>query len=145
MDFRKLNNLTGWIIFGIAALVYLLTVEEVASYWDAGEFIAVSYRLMVPHPPGAPFYLLIGRVFSLLSFGDGEQVGFWINIVSVLSSAFTILFLFWTISMLARKMLGIKPGDEISLANKITILGASAVGALAYTFSDSFWFSAVEA
>ncbi len=78
MDFRKINNITGWIIFGIATFTYLLTVEEVASYWDAGEFIAVSYRLMVPHPPGAPFYLLVGRIFSLLSFGDGESVGYWV-------------------------------------------------------------------
>ncbi len=145
MEFRKLNNITGWIIFGIATLVYFLTVEEVASYWDAGEFIAVSYRLMVPHPPGAPFYLLVGRLFSLLSFGDGEQVGFWVNIASVLSSGFTILFLFWTISMLARKILGIRPGEQVSLPNSLAILGASAVGALSYTFSDSFWFSAVEA
>lgn len=145
MDFRKINNITGWSIFGIATMVYLFTVEEVASYWDAGEFIAVSYRLMVPHPPGAPFYLLIGRIFSLFSFGDGEQVGYWVNIVSVLSSGFTILFLFWTISMLARKIMGITPGMVISKTDTITILGASAVGALAYTFSDSFWFSAVEA
>ncbi len=145
MDFRKLNNIAGWITFAIATLVYLITVEEVASYWDAGEFIAVSYRLMVPHPPGAPFYLLIGRIFSLLSFGDTEQVGYWINIVSVLSSGFTILFLFWTISMLARKILGVVPGVRPTGFQTVAILGASAVGALAYTFSDSFWFSAVEA
>ena len=145
MEFKKINNIAGWIVFAIATIVYLLTIERTASYWDCGEFIAVSYRLMVPHPPGAPFFLLVGRIFSFLAFGDVEKVAYWINIVSILSSSFTILFLFWTISMLVRKTLGIGPDDEISPAQTWKIIGAGAVGALAYTFSDSFWFSAVEA
>ncbi len=145
MEFRKINNYAGWAIFAIATIVYLLTIEQTASYWDCGEFIAVSYRLMVPHPPGAPFFLLVGRIFSFFAFGDVENVSYWINIVSILSSSFTILFLFWSISMLVRKMLGIGPDDDIDTATTLKIIGASAVGALAYTFSDSFWFSAVEA
>lgn len=145
MNFSKLNNIGGWSVFTISTLVYLITAEETASYWDCGEFIAVSYKLMVPHPPGAPFFLLLGRIFSFLSFGDTEQVGYWINMISVLSSSFTILFLFWTISMLSRKLLKITSLDDIKIEQTILILGASAVGALAYTFSDSFWFSAVEA
>ena len=144
MDFQKLNNIGGWSLFGFSTLVYLLTVEETASYWDCGEFIAVSYKLMVPHPPGAPFFLLLGRIFSFLAFGDVTQVAFWINMISVLASGFTILFLFWTISMFARKILKIRPGDEISNTNTWLIMGASAIGSLVYTFSDSFWFSAVE-
>ena len=145
MEFRKINNIAGWSVFGIATLVYLLTIEQTASYWDCGEFIAVSYRLMVPHPPGAPFFLLIGRIFSFLAFGDVEKVSYWINVASILSSGFTILFLFWTISMLVRKMFQLKPDDVISPSRQWQIIGASTVGALAYTFSDSFWFSAVEA
>ncbi len=145
MNFNKINNIGGWLVFGISALVYLITAEETASYWDCGEFIAVSYKLMVPHPPGAPFFLLLGRIFSFFAFGDLTQVAYWINMISVLSSAFTILFLFWTISMLSRKLLKIGSVEEIDITQAIMILGASAVGALAYTFSDSFWFSAVEA
>lgn len=144
MNFNKLNNIGGWVVFGISTLVYLITAEQTASYWDCGEFIAVSYKLMVPHPPGAPFFLLLGRIFSFFAFGDVTQVAYWINMVSVLSSSFTILFLFWTISMLSRKLLKVKT-DDIKLDQTIMILGASTVGALAYTFSDSFWFSAVEA
>jgi len=145
MDFRKINNISGWAVFAFSTLVYILTVEQTASYWDCGEFIAVSYKLMVPHPPGAPFFLLIGRIFSFLALGNVENVAFWINMVSVLSSGFTILFLFWTISMFARKILKLGPNDEVSPAQTFSIIGASAIGALAYTFSDSFWFSAVEA
>ncbi|MBL6446862.1 DUF2723 domain-containing protein [Fulvivirga sp. 29W222] len=145
MNFKRVNNIGGWVVFAISTLVYLITVERTASYWDAGEFIAVSYKLMVPHPPGAPLFLLIGRIFSFLSFGDVTQVAFWINVVSAISSGFTILFLFWTISMLSRKILKIKDTSEMSDGNILMVIGASAVGALAYTFSDSFWFSAVEA
>lgn len=145
MDFKRINNIGGWVVFTISTLVYLVTVEETASYWDCGEFIAVSYKLMVPHPPGAPFFLLLGRIFSFFSLGNVNQVAFWINMISVISSGFTILFLFWTISMFARKVLGIEKGAEISAENTWKIVGASTVGALAYTFSDSFWFSAVEA
>ncbi len=144
MNFQKTNNITGWIVFTIALAVYWLTMEETASYWDCGEFIAVSYKLEVPHPPGAPLFLLIGRMFSFLSFGDVTKVAYWINFVSVLSSAFTILFLFWSIVLFGRKLLKITKPEELT-NNTLLLMGAGAVGALAYTFSDSFWFSAVEA
>lgn len=145
MKYQKVNNITGWIVFAIATLTYLLTLEMTASYWDCGEFIAVSYKLMVPHPPGAPFFLLIGRMFSFFALGDVTQVAYWINVASVLCSSFSILFLFWSITLLGRKLLKIKSVEDLSLDKTIMLMGAGAVGALAYTFSDSFWFSAVEA
>ncbi|MFN5550385.1 MAG: DUF2723 domain-containing protein [Bacteroidota bacterium] len=145
MKFQKINNITGWAMFAVALITYWLTMEETASYWDCGEFIAVSYKLQVPHPPGAPLFLLLGRMFSFLAFGDATQVAYWINFMSVLASAFTILFLFWTIVLFGRKMIG-NPAEKDLTENQIWMLmGAGAVGALAYTFSDSFWFSAVEA
>lgn len=145
MNFQKANNLTGWFVFGVSLLVYWLTFEETASYWDCGEFIAVSYKLQVPHPPGAPLFLLMGRMFSFLALGDVTMVAFWINFMSVLASAFTILFLFWSITLFGRKMMGITQESELTSDKTILLMGAGLVGALAYTFSDSFWFSAVEA
>ncbi len=144
MNFKNLNNVVGWLMFLIAFATYVLTVEPTASFWDCGEFIACAYKLEVPHPSGAPLYLLIGRLFSMIAGGDTSKVAYWVNMVSVLSSAFTILFLFWTISLLARKLVG-KTAENIEMGDTIKVLGASAVGALVYTFSDSFWFSAVEA
>ncbi|GAB3964828.1 DUF2723 domain-containing protein [Spirosoma terrae] len=143
-SFKRLNTLTGWLAFAVALFTYASTVERTASFWDCGEFIACSFKLQVPHPPGAPFFLLLGRIFSMLSLGNLTNVAYWINMASVLASAFTILFLFWTITMLAQKLLA-KPESEYTTADTILILGTSAVGALAYTFSDTFWFSAVEA
>ena len=143
-SFRRLNTLLGWAVFAVALFTYTSTVEPTASFWDCGEFIASSFKLQVPHPPGAPFFLLLGRLFSMLSFGDLTNVAFWVNMASVLASAFTIAFLFWTITMLAQKLLG-KAESEYTTADTILVLGTSAVGALAYTFSDTFWFSAVEA
>lgn len=143
-NFKKINNITGWLVFGIAFCTYVITMEDTASFWDAGEFIAVSYKLMVPHPPGAPLFLILGRLFSLLAGSDTTKVAYWINMLSVVASSFTILFLFWTITMLGRKLLN-KIGEELSKPDLILIMGAGAVGALAYTFSDTFWFSAVEA
>lgn len=143
-SFKRLNTLTGWLAFAVALFTYASTVERTASFWDCGEFIACSFKLQVPHPPGAPFFLLLGRIFSMLSFGNLTSVAYWINMASVLASAFTILFLFWTITMLAQKLLA-KPESEYTTADTLLILGTSAVGALAYTFSDTFWFSAVEA
>lgn len=140
--YKKLNNILGWFVFLIAAFVYLMTAEPTASFWDCGEYIATSYKLQVGHPPGAPTFQLFGRFFSLFAFGNVENVAFMINMLSVLSSAFTILFLFWSITRLARRLVG----DE-NMSNPqtyFTVLGAGLVGALAYTFSDSFWFSAVE-
>ncbi len=145
MNFKKANNLTGWVTFAIALLVYFITMEETASYWDCGEFISVSYKLQVPHPPGAPLFLLMGRVFSFLAMGDVTKVAYWINFMSVLASAFTILFLFWSITLLGRKMIGAMKDSEINEEKTWLLMGAGLVGSLAYTFSDSFWFSAVEA
>ena len=140
-NFRFYNNLFGWITFLVAAIVYLLTIEPTASFWDCGEFIASAYRLEVGHPPGAPFFMLLGRFFTL--FGSPETAAKMVNVLSALASAFTILFLFWTITHLARKFFA--KDENISTANSIAIIGSGAVGALAYTFSDTFWFSAVEA
>jgi hypothetical protein len=145
MSFRTLNTLTGWAVFAVAATVYTLTLEPTASFWDSGEFIASAYKLQVPHPPGAPLYLLIGRLFSLFALGDGAQVAWWVNLLSGLASAFTVLFLFWTTTLLARKLLQPAEQEEPPVGQTILVLGSGAVGALAFTFTDSFWFSAVEA
>ena len=142
-NFQRLNNIVGWSVFAIALFAYVSTVEPTASFWDCSEFIACSYKLEVPHPPGAPFFLLVGRIASMFAGGDVYKVALMVNMVSVLSSAFTILFLFWTISLLARKVFN-KRAEELDLSQTILVLGASAVGALTYTFSESFWFSAVE-
>ncbi len=142
-QYRKLNNITGWVVFAIAAVVYMLTLEPTVSWWDPGEHISTAYKLQIGHPPGAPTFGLMGRLFSLFAFGDTTKVAFMINMVSGLSSAFTILFLFWTITMMARRI--VAPGEEITVAQTWKILSAGAVGALTFTFSDSFWFSAVEA
>jgi hypothetical protein len=142
ISYRKINNITGWAIFAIATLVYMLTVEPTASWWDCGEYIATAFKLQVGHPPGAPLFQLLGRFFSLFAFGDVSKVALMINIMSALSSSFTILFLFWSISMLAKKI-ALQKG-EMTESKMYMILGSAAVGALAYTFSDSFWFSAVE-
>jgi len=149
-SYHKLNNWVGWLIFAVAGGVYWATLEPTASFWDCGEFIACSYKLLVPHPPGAPLFLLLGRLFSLLSFGDTSQVAVLINGLSALSSAFTVLFLFWSITLLARKLVlpaGNSPasGQAPTAGQTARMLGAGVVGALAFAFSDSFWFNAVEA
>ncbi len=145
MNFQKINNLTGWSIFVIALATYWITMEETASYWDCGEFIAVSYKLEVPHPPGAPLFLLIGRIFSFLAFGDVTKVAYWINFASVLSAAFASLFTFWSITLFGRKLMNLSKPHELTTDKTILLMGAGAVGALANTFADSIWFSAVEA
>ncbi len=145
MNFQRTNNITGWIVFAIALLTYWFTFEETASYWDCGEFIAVAFKLEVPHPPGAPLFLLLGRLFSFLALGDVTKVAFWINFMSVLAAAFTILFLFWSITLFGRKMVNISKSDSTTSAKILLLMGAGLIGALSYTFSDSFWFSAVEA
>ena len=145
MNYSKLNTLLGWIMFVFAMIVYTLTVEPTASFWDCGEFIAVSYKMMVPHPPGAPFFLLIGRIFSFFAFGDLTQVAFWVNMVSVSCSALTIMFLFWTITILARRLVVGNRFDAPSQGQMIGIFGSGIIGAAAFSFSDSFWFSAGEA
>ncbi len=142
VSYRSLNNLVGWIVFLIASAVYILTTEPTTSFWDCGEYIATAYKLQVGHPPGAPFFQILGRIFSLFAFEGPSQVAQMINIMSALSSSFTILFLFWSITMLARKL--VNKDGEMTSAKTWTILTAGIIGSLAYTFTDSFWFSAVE-
>lgn len=139
--FKKIDSISGWIAFAISAIVYLLTIEPTASFWDCGEFIATAFKLEVGHPPGAPFFMLVARFFTLFA-GDVENVAMMVNAMSALASAFTILFLFWTITHLARKFFA--PEQELSNAQIIGVIASGFVGALAYTFSDTFWFSAVE-
>ncbi len=144
MNYNRTNNLLGWLSFLTALIVYTLTLEPTTSFWDSGEFIASAYKLQVVHQPGAPLYLMMSKVFSLLAGGDTSNVAFWINIFSATASAATILFLFWTITAFAKKIIA-QPGVSLTQGEMITIMGSGLVGALAYTFSDSFWFSAVEA
>ncbi|TRZ70822.1 MAG: DUF2723 domain-containing protein, partial [Bacteroidetes bacterium] len=143
-QYRKLNTIAGWVVFAIAAIVYIKTVEPTTSWWDPGEHIATSYKLQIGHPPGAPTFQLMARFFSLFAFGDTGKAALMINMVSVLSSAFVILFLFWTITMLAKKLLVAK-GEEMTKEKMWTIIAAGFTGAMTFTFTDSFWFSAVEA
>lgn len=141
-NYRLINNLCGWLAFAVSAIVYTLTLEPTGSFWDCGEFIASSFKLQVGHPPGAPLFMMMGRVMSLFAGDNLQQVSVMVNMMSALMSAGTILFLFWTITILARKILAPKGQDTVG--STIAIMGAGLVGALAYTFSDSFWFSAVE-
>jgi tetratricopeptide (TPR) repeat protein len=140
--YRKLNNLLGWLVFVISAIVFLLTLEPTASWWDPGEFISTSYKLQVGHPPGAPTMQMIARLFSLLAFGNTSKVALMINAMSGICSAFAVLFLFWTITIFARKIVAGK--GEMTRSKMYTIFAAGLVGALTFTFTDSFWFSAVE-
>lgn len=143
MNYQKLNNLLGWLVFAIATYTYVSTLEPTASFWDCGEYIATSYRLEVGHPPGAPTFLLVGRLFSM--FVQPENVAYMVNLLSGLTSAFTILFLFWTITAMAKKVLGYqKDSDAFATGDLLAIMGSGLIGALVYTFSDTFWFSAVE-
>jgi hypothetical protein len=144
-NFKKINNYVGWVVFAISALVYFLTIQPTASWWDPGETLSISYKLQVGHPPGAPMFQLLGRFFSLFSFGNRAHVAVMINSISALASAFAVMFLFWTITILARKIYHKKADDEFSKEQLWAIIGAGLVGALAFAFSDSFWFTAVEA
>ena len=141
MNYNFINKINGWIVFAIATIVYLLTIEDTVSLWDCGEYITAAYKLEVGHPPGAPLYMIFGRVFSF--FAAPENVAFYINALSALSSSFTILFMFWSITMLLKKLI-LQGKNELENHDKIGIFVAATIGSLAYTFTDSFWFSAVE-
>lgn len=141
-NYRLLNNAFGWTTFAIATIVYMLTIEPTVSYWDCGEFIAAAYKLQVGHPPGAPLFMMIARIFTLMAGDDVTQVAKWVNVLSGLCSSFTILFLFWSITAFAKKI-ALKTG-EFTQGKIVAIIGSGLVGGLAYTFTDSFWFSAVE-
>ena len=141
-NFNKCNTISGWLAFSVALVVFTLTVEPTMSFWDCGEYIATSAKLEVGHPPGAPLYQMIGAFFAMFAI-DKTQIALMVNMMSVVSSAFTILFLFWSTTILLKNIV-----SKISDFDKtvgIGILGASFVGAMAFTFSDTFWFNAVEA
>lgn len=142
ISYRFLNNAGGWVVFLISAAVYIITVEPSVSFWDCGEFILSAYKMQVGHPPGAPFFLLIARFSTLFAGGDTTKVAVCVNIMSALASAFTIMFLFWTITHMVRKIY--PENGESSKWRSFAIMASGFVGALAYAFTDTFWFSAVE-
>ncbi|MFM2327756.1 MAG: hypothetical protein RIR31_1958, partial [Bacteroidota bacterium] len=141
MNFKRINNITGWLVCIIACAVYIMTMEASGSLWDCGEFASSAYKLQIPHPPGAPLFVLIGRLF--MAPFDPQHAATGINLMSALASGFTILFLFWSITHFARKIVT-KGAAELTTEKSFIIMAAGIVGALAYTFSDSFWYSAVE-
>ena len=141
MNYRKINTYLGWSVFLIATIVYFLTIEDTVSLWDCGEYITAAYKLEVGHPPGAPLFMVLGRLFSF--FAGGEDAAVWINRLSALSSSMTILFMFWSLTMLIKKMI-LKTRIELSKGDKIAVFGGAVIGSLAYAFTESFWFSAVE-
>ena len=144
MQFKKINNIVGWAVCLLACTVYILTSEAGGSFWDCGEFVSSCFKLQIPHPPGAPLFVMLGRLFIVL-FGDNPLTAAKaVNTMSALASGFTILFLFWTITHFARRIINVNTSDKLTAAQIWTIMGAGVVGALAYTFSDSFWYSAVE-
>lgn len=142
-DFSLLTKGIGWIIFGISTLVYYLTVEPTVSFWDSGEFIASAYTLGIPHPPGAPLFILIARLFSLFSFGDTSQIAFMINMVSVICSGFTIFFLYHILILIGKKMINGDHPDK-GISRKMVLISSAAIGSFIFAFTDSFWFSASE-
>jgi hypothetical protein len=148
MNYRKINNLVGWITGLIALAVYLMTMERTVSFWDCGEFLSCAYKLEVGHSPGAPFFMMMQRIFGILAGGTtgqpSTQAVIWMNAMSAIVSAGTILFLFWTITHFAKKLIA-RDTDEPTGYQNILIMGSGLIGGLAYTFSDTFWFSAVEA
>ena len=141
MNFKRWDRIVGWSVFAVAAITYLLTMEPSSSLWDCAEFIATSYKLEVGHPPGAPLFMLLARLATMLA-PSTHYVPHMVNAMNCICSAFCILFLFWTITHLARRMLTRE--GEFCESGKLAALAAGAVGALAYTFTDTFWFSAVE-
>ena len=141
-NFKKWNTILGWLVFTISIVVYGLTIEPTVSYWDAGEYILTSSKLQVGHPPGAPLFQMLGAFFSMFAL-DPSQVGALLNMMSAVASAFTILFMFWTVTILLRKLVNYDT-DNDTPSKGLAILGSALVGSLAFTFTDSFWFNAVE-
>jgi len=146
MNYNKINNLLGWFCAILATLVYVVTAERTTSWWDCGEFIASAYKMQIVHQPGAPLFLMIQNVFSNLAMGDRTQIAFWMNVGSAVCSGLTIMFLFWSITALGRKLFVGKADRTLAVPDNyvVSIMGAGLVGALAYAFTDTFWFSAVE-
>ena len=140
--YRRWNNISGWFMFLLSAVVYLITVEPTVSFWDCGEFILSGFRLQVGHPPGAPLFLMMARIATLFAGGDASRAAVMVNMLSAICSAFAIMFLFWTITHLVRRVF---TGNATLESKHIpAIIGSGLTGAMAYTFSDTFWFSAVE-
>jgi hypothetical protein len=135
-SYRRWNNITGWLMFLVSAFVYLLTMEPTVSFWDCGEFILSAFRLQVGHPPGAPLFLMIGRVATLFAGGDASKAALMINMLSAICSAFAIMFLFWTITHLVRRVFTFKA--PLELKNIPAIIGSGVIGALAYTLKESY-------
>ncbi len=141
-NYRRWNNIAGWFMFFFSAVIYMLTVEPTVSFWDCGEFILSAFRLQVGHPPGAPLFLMIGRIATLFAGGDASKVALTVNMLSAICSAFAIMFLFWTITHLVRRIF---TRDTVLESKQIpAIIGSGLIGAMVFTFSDTFWFSAVE-
>ena len=138
--FKTINRFLGWVVFAVAAITYILTLEPTASWWDCSEFIISAFKLEVGHPPGAPLHMILGRVFTLLA-PDASQAAFMVNMLSALASAGTVMLLYWSIVHLAKKLFS---EGELKQAEQWVVLGSGLVGALAFSFTDSFWFSAVE-
>ena len=141
-SFKKYNQILGWLTFLIALIVYTLTVEPTVSFWDAGEYILTSSKLQVGHPPGAPLFQMLGAVFSIFAI-DNSYIGLVMNLMSAFSSAFAILFMFWSIVLLLQKISTVKLRD-ITKSQTIVILGSAFVGSLSFAFTDTFWFNAAE-
>jgi uncharacterized membrane protein YeaQ/YmgE (transglycosylase-associated protein family) len=144
MNFRKINLITGWLVCLFACTVFIMTSEAGGSFWDCGEFVSSCFKVQIPHPPGAPLFVLLGRIFIVLFGDNGQSAAKAVNVMSALASGFTILFLFWTITHFARKI--VQPDNSRALTNTqiLGVMAAGVVGALAGTFTDSFWYSAVE-
>ena len=138
MQYKKINNLLGWLCFGIASITYILTLEPSVSFWDCGEFISCAYRLQVAHQPGYPLFAMLGKAFSLLSFGNNAKVPYFTNMMSAIASGATVMFLFWTITALAKKMLAKATDQMVEQGTLLLIMGAGLVGALAFTFRTLF-------
>ena len=141
-NFKQWNNILGWFVFTIALITYGLTVEPTASFWDAGEYITTSSNLEVGHPPGAPLYQLLGAFFSIFAM-EATNIALTINLMSVFASAFTILFMFWSLTLLLVNITS--KNNTITKESSYAILGSAVIGSLTFAFSDSFWFNAVEA
>ena len=144
MNFKKINNLVGWAVLLFASAVYIMTCEAGGSFWDCGEFVSSCFKVQIPHPPGAPLFVLMGRFFIILFGNNPMTAAKAVNVMSALLSGFTILFLFWTITHFARRIAKVAVEDVMTTSQVWKIMGAGVVGALAYAFSDSFWYSAVE-
>ena len=142
-NFQFIDKIAGWTVFAVATLCYILTIEPTASFWDCGEFIVTAFRQEVGHPPGAPLFMILGRFFSLFAFGDVTKVPVMINCMSALASGFTVLFLYWSITHIAKRII-CGYSNQVPMAKAVVIMGCGIVGALSFAFTDTFWFSAVE-